>query len=350
MNVPKKAVYTIRKLSQEELAEIGVFISYSRKDSTECNEVIRRLKEAGVNVLSDHLIEAGTSDFHKRIMSMLEKATCGVLLYEGNLSPYVDFEIGGLEGMNKEIFVFSLGEDLPKLPDYLGRYPKIDSIEKLIETVKTKLLFSDIFENETAELSRENFLKTLLPKIGYVYLRLQIPGIRDVGFSAVRLRYLITCFYKLEKPVERDRTVCAKNKIPLESCCCDSFEEFGKCPYAEFSPAEEGETENNCEIVTVNKIYDALGIDRDDFVEYLIPVDREYGNTFKCFLDITDFTMKEKIVKLLVAANILGYNEAGAGVNDRIYFCLPPRQRDGLFEVVDERGIANNYLCPGVLE
>lgn len=343
MGILKNTDLSVKKLTAEEVEEIGVFISYSRQDKDAFTKLTASLESAGLNVLSDKLIESGTINFHENILRMLLKSTCGIMLYDGMVSPWINFEIGILEGLNKDIFVYAPKEDVGGLPDYLRQYTIVTDIDDLIKKVKSKMLFSDVFENESVLLKKEEFLRNVLPKIGYAYLRLRIPGIKDIDPSAYRLCYLITGLFKLEQKTDRDNTICHKYRVPLSECLCESLAKYGKCAYNEFT------LPSNSDAITLNKIYEAILIDDDDFAEFLLPINGEYGNTFKCFMDIKDFTMKEKLIALLVNANIIGYSESDSGVSDRIYFTLPAQPLNGLFKIVDERGIENNYLCPGVL-
>lgn len=344
MGILKNTDLSVKKLTSEEVNEIGVFISYARVDTEAFNKLMSSLESHGLNVLSDKLIESGTYDFHEKILKMLVKSTCGILLYEKTVTPWMNFEVGILEGLNKEIFVYTEEHNASELPDYLRQYTIVSDIEELVKKVRLKLLFSDIFENESILLKKEDYLKNVLPKMGYAYLRLRIPGIKEIDPATYRLCYLITGLFKLEREEERDLTVCHRYHVPLTECICSSLAEYGKCIYNDF-----GLPSGNAEIITLNKIYEAISIDNNDFVEFLLPVHRQYGNTFKCFMDIKDFTMKEKLISLLVGANIIGYDESDSGISDRIYFTLPDQPRNGLFRITDERGITNNYLCPGVL-
>ena len=338
--------FSIKKLSAEEMARIGVFISYSHLDDEKCNSLIQTLEKNKFNVLSDKLISAGTKNFHEVIRRMLVNSTCGVMLYDGNqVTPWVNFEIGVLEGLGKDIIVFTFGGDTSALPDYLRKYYATSDVGELMEIVKTKKLFSDIFKGESHQLTRENFLKEILNKLGYVYLRLKISGISKIDPAAFKFRYLITGLFKLEKETEeRDRDFCAKNYVDLSTCCCRAYKKYGRCAYAEFTLPE------NCsDIVTLNKVYEAQNVYDNDIVEFLIPVNLEFGTTFKCFVDILDVNKKKEIIGALVNAQIIKYDESGSGVGGRIYFTLPAKEDEGLFQVIDERNIDNNYLCPGVV-
>ena len=337
-------IYTIKELSDEEMARIGVFISYSHLDDEKCKSLIRTFEDNKFNVLSDKLITAGTKNFHEVIRRMLANSTCGVMLYDGKpVTPWVNFEIGVLEGLGKDIIIFALG-DVTELPDYLRKYPSTNDVNKLMETVKTKKLFSDIFKGESNQLRRDDFLKEILNKLGYVYLRLSIPGISNIDPAAFKFRYLITGLFKLEKEEERNKLLCAKNHAELDECDCPSYQKYGKCAYAEFDLPE-----NRSDIVTLNKVYEVQNDYENDVVEFLIPVNLEFGTTFKCFVDILNPDKKEAIIEALVNAKIIKYDESGSGVGGRIYFTLPQKATEGLFRIVDERNIDNNYLCPGVI-
>lgn len=324
--------FEIRKLTKEENKSIGVFISYARINEGVCKEIIEYFGE-DVNVLSDQLLNADTTDFYDHINSMLVQATCGIVI-SSKVTPWMTFEIGRLKAMGKPIFVY--GEATH--PSLVG-LPAITNLEELKEQCRTKVLFSDLFKEETATLKISDFNEHVLPNIGYVKLNIDVPGINKFPSSAYSFGYIIPQLLR-KTPAEDD--ICYKNGEEFEDCMCKAYNANGYCPFVKRCKPNAG-------TIIINKIYNAISV-LNNQVSYLIPVHKQNGTTFKCFIDIKDFTVKEELSKILQHAGVLKLDASGSGVQDRIYFTVPKHPSRGLFKIKETEGFENNYICPGALQ
>ena len=331
-------VFELNSFKEKDLKEIGIFISYCHKDKDKFDEIINYLN-GKVNVLSDLLIESGTENFIEKIKSMIFKSTCGVLIVNVELSPWVLFEIGMFVAQKKDIILYGEG----KVPAILSHYKRVYSKDQLLNEVINKKLFSDLLENESPVLSIEDYNKEILNKLSYVNLKIYMRGLENLPKNSFEFSYIIPGIYKSEDVNVENKFICYKNGADLSDSGCTCYQKHGACPYS-----ENAKSERNLSTVILNKIYNAATYN-NEYVEYIIPVSKETGVTFKCFVDIKDFTIKETLINILYESGIISVNESNSGVSDRIYFTIPKKPLKGCFKNFNKAGFHNNYFCPGVL-
>lgn len=330
------------EIERNNMSNIGVFISYAHKDKEYLDNIKEYFKLSKVNILSDELISAGSSDFHKDIKNMLVRSTCAIVLFNDLLSPWMLFEIGVLKGLGKKIFIYNINNN--DIPNYLSDCEMVQTLDVLKEKCEKITLFNDLFENDSHIYNQEDYNDYIRNKMKFISLKIRIPGIEKIDTNAFQFRYIIPGMFKMEDTIQRNIDECYKEGEELEFCECQCYKKYKYCPYNNFDiPA------NKKEIIILNKIYDAIKVDHYE-IEYLIPVNEEHGVTFKCFVDIKDFSLKDKIIELLISSGVISADESGSAATDRIYFTIPKKISHGLFEVYSVEGFSNNYLCPGSLE
>lgn len=324
----------ITKISADQQKEVGVFLSYARANEELVNEIIAYCGDE-VNILSDKLLNAETQDFYNRINEMIAKSTCAVIV--GDIyTPWTMFEIGRLISMHKNLYVFK-GTKKSFLPN--ATY--IDDLALLKEELKKNTLFSDLFEAESNLLTKEEFNKEVLGKLGYVSLKIAIPGIEKIPRYSYQFQFIVPQMYR--QYITETNRVCYKNGEELDDCFCKFYMAHQHCPFIDLPK------QTSKEIVILNKVYDNYSIDNYT-VTYLIPVSNMYGVTFKCFVDIYDSMIKEQFIKLLQNAGLTDISISDSGTTNRVYFTLPKRQSKGLFKILEKEGFENNYICPGGLQ
>ena len=323
--------YKISKLTEQEKKEIGVFLSYSRKNEDMITEIIDYFDD--VNVISDRMLNASTKNFFLRLNDLLENATCGIVV--GNdYSPWVMYEIGRLKAMNKKIYVYK-GEKKAFLEDCIF----VDNLEELKKLCKKHMLFFDLFTDESYKLKREAFLNKTYGRIDYMSLEISIRKLNGIDKSAFRFGYIIPQMFR--STIKDVDEYCYKTGDDFCDCSCKAYNLYKKCPYIT-------KTEPGIETVLINKIYHNFRIN-EGTIKCLIPVHKEFGVTFKCFVDILDFSKKDLIIEALEDAGIISIGESISAL-ERIYFLLPKKPMSGLFTVKEPEGFENNYICPGALD
>ena len=332
----KKCDITIKKYGIEDLKQIGVF------------KLCEDLKNNNVNTLGDHLIEPGSQDFCKNINDMIVHSVCGIVLIPKNieLSQWVAFEIGYLKSKGKTVYLYA--EEGTKVPSWLIKNCEIvTDYEELITRVKKERFFKDLLSYETSTITKAMYNEKILNELGYVAIKIKIPGISAFSNNPYKFSYIIPGLYKCERDlIELDRiedkNICNKNLASYDECGCSAIKN-NTCPYVDTAVKE-----NSYEMLLLNKIYNSIYV-ADDYVIYILPVHKTNGTTFKCFVDIYDFALKNRIIGLLNDAGLEDVENSDSASGDRIYFCIPQNRNKSLFKTKNRAGFYNNYLCPGIL-
>ena len=344
----KKCDIAIKKYGVDDIKQIGVFISYQHSDKERFLKLCEDLKNNNVNVLGDHLIEPGSQDFCKNINDMIIHSVCGIVLLPKNalLSQWVSFEIGYLKSKGKTVYLYA--EDDANIPSWLeGNCEIVRDYEELINRVKKERFFKDLLSYETSAITKAMYNEKILNELGYVSIKIKIPGISAFSNNPYKFSYLIPGLYKCERDADEldrilDKNVCNKNMSSYEECGCSAIND-GICPYIDTTIKKD-----SYEMLILNKIYNSIYV-ADDYVIYILPVHKRNGTTFKCFIDIFDFTIKNRIVGLLNDAGLENVENSDSASGDRIYFCIPQNRNKSLFKTKNRAGFYNNYLCPGIL-
>lgn len=330
----------VSKVSKETIRQFSPFISYSHSDQKLFDEIVNGLK--GQYFLSDKLINKSSEDYSYEIQRMINKCTCGIVILGERLSSWVLYEVGLLHGFKKNIYIYnSLNIEIPTM---LKGYEVINDLEGVKKAIKESQVFNDIMQKSTITLSREDFNKAILPKLGYVELDLFIPGLRQLNPASYEFNILIPHFYlKHHNGVKINPDICYKTGDDLEDCECNVCD---KCPYTKDIIKDRG-----IAFFNLNRSYQSYEINGET-VRYLIPVHNEVGVVFKCYVDVYDYASREKLMELLKSNpnDFKDVSYSGSGSNDRIYFMIAGNKKKGLFEVQTLGGFMNNYLCPGSIE
>lgn len=321
--------FKIERLSTKEKSEIGVFISHQGSDQGILDELIPYLSD-DVNVLSDRMLNADTNNFSERLNELIMNSTA-LIVAAKVLTPWIMYEIGRARALNKPIYVYK-----GKREAFLQDAIYVDDLAILKNMVKKHSLFSDLYVQETADLTKEQFDSEVLPNLSCVRLKISIPGLKNIPSMAYQFGMIIP---SLAKTLVDNASCCMKNGEELVDAMCQCYDKDGFCPL--LMPCQE-----KIAMVVLNKTYNGT-LSNDSVIQYLIPVHNKIGVTFKCYVDIVDFTYHEQVIKALEAAGVVEANTSSSGANDRIYFTLPKRPVSGLFKALEPEGFYNNYICPG---
>ena len=338
--MPNNIKYNIRKYSEKEEKEIGVFISYKHVDESIFNEVVNNLTKNNVNVLSDKDIENTSDDFYLSIKEMLYKATCGLVILGDSISPWLAFELGYLQALNKKVYVYT--KHNKHVPPILSSCILVDDLDKITEMVSKEVLFNDFMEFDTSTLSVNEFNERMKENTKYVELILPVKGISSIRAESYQFSCIIVSMYNQELREELG-DICPINR--RDKKLCQKYQENNFCQYLDDNYKNALDKRD---IVGINKIYKAKSVIGDN-VTFILPVNKRYGVTFKCFVDIVDPTMKEAIVDILMHNNFIRLKDSSSFKQNRFYFCLP-ENLNGVFELSRDNHIYNNYICPGILK
>ena len=331
----------------------GVFISHSSKDET-YKKVIAYFEENGISYIGDSQIRAG-EDFQIRLRNMIKDSTGGIILLsqEAFSSPWVMYEIGMLEGMQKEITLFFDGDPQclkSVLPEMLRKYHIETDIQKIGSIVSKFSKFGTLFKHETKEIDSKKFRNAIIDAVDSVSLRIKLDGLGHFDASQFKFGYIIVRL-AMAGIVDAEIKKCPVTHEHIEESYCCLKKSLGvKCTFF-----NEIAVKDAVETVALNTVLYDSKIE-DNIVEYSLPLHNKYGVTFKCFVDIKDKSIKSKLEEFLRDSGMQDVSYSESGENQRIYFLLPKSKgtvgsRDtaerGLSVIRTPEGIRNNYLCPG---
>lgn len=342
-----KFAVKINKLSNSEQNEIGIFLSYTRRSDTELFEhLVNKLTTNGINVLSDSKITLGSEDFSKEIKKMLSMSIASVVILptDGDFSPWVTYEIALLESSGKDIYLYQKEAINYTLPSYLQKYePVINEEDQLIEILKSNTIFKNLLSQSTSLLTIEDYNKYIKDYLESITLKFKVPEISKIKADHYQFGCIICGLYKIEFDQPRNKVICGMNGYDLEEAVCYPVWNCNLCPLS------NNHYDNRLDRVVLNKLLSANKVSLYDEVEYILPISKKFGLTFKCYVDIFEPTIKDQIIECLTEAGISDISVSSSGHANRLYFCLPKDQLKGLFVVRQIEGFYNNYICPGVV-
>ena len=106
--------YTLRvkQLTEAEtMRQNRIFISYKREDEERVRAMDAKMRQAGLEPIWDQAIDGG--DFKKKIEKMLRCRAAVILISEAALrAPWVEYELGFLEGRGTKVFFWDPDEVL----------------------------------------------------------------------------------------------------------------------------------------------------------------------------------------------------------------------------------------------
>lgn len=293
------------------------FICYSRKDFQNVEKILQKFGSRGLPYFIDvEGIIGGEMWLHK-LEQALDNASCGVIVLtpESIKSPWVWFETGELFGKNTPIIPFIMGvsdkkDEIEKfnkkLPQFIHQFPIIKDIDHLVKVVETHTLnISDIFLDEKLN-------GKVLSKLKQAKLILVLEDDAD--------RYLLNRQLKFGFKIVR----------------------FGRWNFIVNEPhnLDIDETERADKIIYIDK----LSYEKNSNAlkaEYILPVHKKWGLSFKLFLEGYDMKEINKIISIL-ERNGFKIGEREEGEKNRIFFLIPHEK----CRIVDDDETSNNYLYP----
>lgn len=326
----------------------GIFLSHSSEDNALLKELEEYLAKSNISYLSDSMISAG-ENYIEKIKELINSASGGVVLLSNNtmLSNWVMYEIGLLEGLEKDILLFSNDPGSlakKKLPPFLQKYPIIFEYEELVEKIVKYSIFGNIFEHETATLKKSDFKSALSSQVKSQQLTIPLKNQGAFDFSKIRFGYIVIRLARAGDFNINYRR-CPVTHETREGLRCSYENKEINCVLLDDIRCEDA-----LETVALNSVLYYAKLNEGS-IEYHIPCHEKYGVTFKCFADVKDVSLKAKLESILEYSGIPKENisSSESGENQRIYFLLDEAPDQSLFHIVSPEGIKNNFYCPGVI-
>lgn len=324
----KKNKIKIRKKNSDDLVKkMGVFISYSHQNKEEEDSKFFRLTnlfdENCISYLCDEGFNVG-ENFYNRIQEYVEYATGGVVLATKDAfkSPWVYYEIGMLEGGNKSIVLYCEDEkELKEIPTVMKKYPLVTNPLELIETVKSYSMFNDLYENDTAIMTKDIYNKELKDKIESYIIEIDISSyLQDlIRENKIKFGCIIVALCKYGYLINQSKY--------------HDYECNIKC----------GE---NIEGLILNKLLFHTRL-KGGRIEIAVPVHSDNGVMLKCFVDVSNSSYKRLVMNELKDIGMKDVSYSGSATEHRIYFLIPTMSKKNLFEIASKNsGIVNNFIEP----
>jgi hypothetical protein len=322
----------------------GAFISHTGRDAS-FRTITKGFAENNIDFIGDSQIAPGV-DFHATLRRMLQEASMGIVLVSEDIfaSPWCLYEIGILEGMNKDIVLFCDPERSAlraEIPEFLRRYPIIDDLDTLKELARRSSVFGDLFKHETRELTAAKFEEALRGKQESLQLAIELPGLSAVDVNSVRFGFIVIRLARAGEFRTNTSKCAVIHEARRDNLCTMNEDRAVDCVMI-----TEVRSQDALETVALNSILYASQI-AGDRVTYTVPLHNRYGVTFKCFIDVIDKADKRSLEAILRKAGMEDVSYSESGESQRIYFLLPQEPSEGLFHIWSPEGIPNNFLCPG---
>ena len=336
--------YEISKL-HDGGSNYTIFLSHSNSDDT-WERLTDALKGEGIDIVSDKEIKAGDLDFAISIKNMIRENEIMVMnVYEGKITPWMVYELGIAAGLNKKIILYS-STPVDENSNYLLKQygPVISDMQVLVHEIKNSFFFSELFEYETSDLSKNSFALACMENIDICRLSLRLPGIEEIPKNIYRFGYILLSVARYEKTegVTRLTDICnmTADEITNGNCDIDGL----PCSLCE-KQCFDSPTD-----VILNKILYNCTVDltRQSLTSNL-PFNRYRGVTFKCFVDVLNMDYVQDIMSILEKAGLYDIGLSHSMFGNRIYFMLPQSVMNGLFAIEAPDGFINNYLCKGAM-
>ncbi|MBO5713506.1 MAG: toll/interleukin-1 receptor domain-containing protein [Clostridia bacterium] len=339
-----KIKYSITKNNATN-GNYSVFLSHSNSENR-WQELISSLSTNGINVNSDKEIRPGAPDFAESIKDMIRNNEIMIMLIvDSVITPWMIYELGLASGLGKKIILFSYDKIEERGNHYLEQYgPVINDVDFLVREIKNSFFFAELFEYETANLTKSSFLKSCIQNIDLCNISFNLPGIEEVPKHAYKFGYILLAISRYEKLVNKNRlcTICnmTADEIVNENCEFDGKTCSLLCKQTFSSPTD----------VILNKILYNSNVDIiTQSLKITLPFNRQNGVTFKCFVDIFNMDYVQDVTSVLEKAGLQDISVSHSSFGNRIYFMLPQSSLNGLFAVEAPDGFLNNYLCKGAV-
>ncbi|MBE6629689.1 MAG: TIR domain-containing protein [Ruminococcaceae bacterium] len=368
-----------RPPSKDEKRLFGIFISHSNEDLARVKSLVAYMKSQKLIPIYDKQFLKGGQDYLLRIQKCL-KCYAGVLVVTKNAlnSDWVSYECGYLRSLGMPVYlwdpdgVFTLDAketDTDLFNTHISQYlPAYRTMESLVEALKERSVYSDIFTQECSQIHTDQFHEMLQKNVETVMLRITSPnlmGKKDL-FRGCKLGTLVVNF-GMFYPNQGDGVHCwaqrtvndegeyVTDEAPLlKNGTC----ELSKRPCAMFSDEKLHTDKPDCVIlnhVIFNGHYfdrnepdfDNKTLEDDGLLTFYVPVHKHYGTEFKFIIDAPSNQKHHDLLRLFEK---MGLNPTiSDSLNTwRIYLSLPETPSEGLFRL--EQHFHNNFLCPRALQ
>ena len=338
-----------------------VFVSYSHEQSAEAADLVEYLESRNFSCEWDKHVNPGAS-YLNEIDNMMINSDLGILiLTEKSVgSEAVMREVGVLGGLRRQILLYvpekTAAVDQSSLPGVLRKYDIYYEREQLAREAFKYSRFNDIFIHETRNITLETFRSHLNENADACKLKITIntPEGMDYSFlSQVKFSCLLITLSRLGYGSAYHERCPITDEPRQDKRCANDEDKVDICAVLAEPRCQKDE---NPETIILNSPMNCFSFtehsDKNCFtVEYILPVHKEYGLTFKCFADTLNMTDGETLLKLLIAAGMRDVSFSDSINACRIYFLLPEyrflltvnMQNEAEY---GEHTIKNNFICP----
>ena len=364
-----------RPPSNEEKRLFGIFISHSNKNLEMVKKLVYYMEDQGLIPIYDKQFLEGGQDYLLRIQKCL-KCYAGVIAVTKDAleSNWVSYECGYLRSLGMPVYlwdpdgVFTLeGEtaDTDLFNTHISQYlPAYRTMDALVEELKKRSVYSDIFTHVCPQITAERFNKMLHDNVSTVMLRISSPDLADQAelFRGCKLGTLVVnfgmfyenqgdgCHCWAQRTCDDEGNFVATTAPELENGMC----EVSGHPCAMFSDEQLYADRTDC--VILNHIifnghyfdknvpdFNGDTLDNEGLLTFYVPVHRHYGTEFKFIIDAPSNQKHHDLLRLF---EDLGLNPTiSDSLNGwRIYLSLPEAPAEGLFQL--NHLFNNNFLCP----
>ncbi len=334
----------VRLLNEDELGQWGIFISHS-DDTDTIKMLCDVLEKKGIRYLWDKQIKLGSENFANEILEMIHKCVAAVVVISEKSmnSQWVNFEMGVLEGLGKNIYLFDTEGLLEKISyryhfdKYLPVYSDAETLSNAVS--KEKLFYSLFNDNETAKLTNDVLRDKIGEHIIPVRIDSNVPGLSAIPTDKYDVNSLIVNFGNFTKNRHVDGSICCQSREDIPDDMCE-YTEMKCC--MNFKP----DRKVNPECVLLNRVWDNACVD-GNIISIVLPLHKKAGTTFKMFIDTEYSEIADMLVDILDRYGLCP-SHSGNGNQNRIYFTLKDNAINGLFKLKDE--FENNFICPGAAQ
>ena len=366
--------YTLRvkQLTEAEtMRQNRIFISYKREDEERVRAMDAKMRQAGLEPIWDQAIDGG--DFKKKIEKMLRCRAAVILISEAALrAPWVEYELGFLEGRGTKVFFWDPDEILsgeragepPRLASLLKNVhlfrhmPAITGEERLIAQLKHYRMYAGLRSVELPDPDAErelSFGRRFDERVETVALKLDCPQLsgRADLLRDCKLGTLLVNFGCFPRPREKAIVGCPvlgadalfpEAELLAGRPVCRKDRELACARYG----IRQALDKENAECLLLNHIEWSGRFEEEDGprFSFYIPVHSRFGTTFKPVIDPPNERVQWELVSLLEKSG-LSPTVSDSHNSLRIYLSLREDPQNALFCL--KRHYQNNFCCPAIL-
>lgn len=301
----------------------SVLIIYSTKQHRIFEDVLKtRLDQEGIPYFLDKEQIKPGDEWFESLNEAYKNTSCGIpiLTPTSIKSPWVLFEIGVLCGKGKKIIPFlstvNLEEKqkakfLNSLPEFVSRFQWSDEPDKVIDSARKHIFYiGDLSGNRDLD-------KRIIKHLIQLKLTLELENVPERFLHSLNFGYQIV--------------------------------RFGRWEFQQKEPYDSGIDETD----RLHKIFyrhekDYLKDSEALKIDFVIPVHRKWGTTFKLFVDTDNLRLLKDIEKLLIDNGLEDVKQSGSGEKQRVYFLIPEKCEaiNVVTEPYENIRIVNNNVFP----